>query len=307
MQRCSRRGFTLIELLVVIAIIAMLLGLLLPAVQRVRESAARISCGNNLHQIGIAAMNYENVNHGLPPRCHVSVPYQGWGVTLLPYLEQDNIASQYHFDLNFYDPANSALGLAFRCRCSLPGDPVRGSRWSTSLTSTWQPDGRGGRRGGLFRPQQRGRFLVARPAANAGGGRSRVRRRWHTPSFARSRPSPTARPNAAGLRVGRPARPVDHSASSSRTMPICVSPTGGGRGRRTTRASTRPGATTAKRRAASARSTATTRGGSTASTRGGQRRVRGRLGSLPARRPQPRRLRGPDHASGGEVIDGNSY
>jgi prepilin-type N-terminal cleavage/methylation domain-containing protein/prepilin-type processing-associated H-X9-DG protein len=105
----SRRGFTLIELLVVIAIIGVLIGLLLPAVQKVREAAARTQCQNNLKQLGIATLNYESGHGGLPPRCHTANPYHGWGVDLLPYVEQDVIAQRYRMDLSFYDPANGPL------------------------------------------------------------------------------------------------------------------------------------------------------------------------------------------------------
>jgi prepilin-type N-terminal cleavage/methylation domain-containing protein/prepilin-type processing-associated H-X9-DG protein len=88
----SRRGFTLIELLVVIAIIAILIGLLLPAIQKVRESANRTQCENNLKQLGVAMQMYHDANQAFPAAfAKVPPSNYGWAVYLLPYLEQANL------------------------------------------------------------------------------------------------------------------------------------------------------------------------------------------------------------------------
>jgi len=84
------RGFTLIELLVVIAIISILIGLLLPAVQKTREAASRAKCTNNLKQIALACLNYESARSHLPPS-RVRGEYMTWAWLILPQLEQDNL------------------------------------------------------------------------------------------------------------------------------------------------------------------------------------------------------------------------
>ncbi|MFL5340655.1 MAG: DUF1559 domain-containing protein [Gemmataceae bacterium] len=159
LTRCRRNAFTLIELLVVIAIIAILIGLLLPAVQKVREAAQRMKCSNNLKQLALAAMNYESARGELPfnaitknnsqfpfiPWVQGTIPAPGNSggtqgrcsglVPLLPYVEQNNVYPIYVFNVDWSDPMNvNAIQIKFALfQCpSSPSPPTPLTTYATS-------------------------------------------------------------------------------------------------------------------------------------------------------------------------------
>ncbi len=127
----SRKGFTLIELLVVIAIIAILIALLLPAVQAARESARRMSCSNNLKQLGIGLHNYLETHKRFPPSrvrwgSGASRVTHGWNVLLMPFIEQSAIHDRYNFDVNWYDPLNETIAQTTVATLVCPSSPNGG-------------------------------------------------------------------------------------------------------------------------------------------------------------------------------------
>src|SRR5262249_39814295 len=103
-----RPAFTLIELLVVIAIIAVLIGLLLPAIQKVREAANRAKCQSNLRQIGLGMHNYHNSHNKFPPGA-TGTWASGWAAYTLPYIEQSNAYNLLTLEAATYTPSSADL------------------------------------------------------------------------------------------------------------------------------------------------------------------------------------------------------
>jgi prepilin-type N-terminal cleavage/methylation domain-containing protein/prepilin-type processing-associated H-X9-DG protein len=140
-----RTAFTLIELLVVIAIVAVLIGLLLPAVQKLREAANRMKCSDNLKQLGLALHSFENTRGKFPPgnvqgpllEADVSEPVtHGWAPYILPFIELQQLWNLYHWDVQLYDPPNQPVATTKLKLFQCPSAPEQ-DRFMTFAVYSW--------------------------------------------------------------------------------------------------------------------------------------------------------------------------
>jgi prepilin-type N-terminal cleavage/methylation domain-containing protein/prepilin-type processing-associated H-X9-DG protein len=144
MSKLRRYGFTLIELLVVIAIIAVLIGLLLPAAQRVREAANRLTCQNNLKQIGLGIHNfYDSQGYvptsNRPPSNSAASARQGWFIFLLPYVEQGNLSNQYNLTYGWQTSVNLPVTSTFLKLVQCPSSPNHTLLDADPSATPWTP------------------------------------------------------------------------------------------------------------------------------------------------------------------------
>jgi len=134
----SRTAFTLIELLVVIAIISVLIGLLVPAVQKVRESAACTQCENSLRQVGIALANYEVANKRFPFGGHSTSPKHGWVSFISPYIEQESIRGNVDFSVDWFAGNNlNVITIPLKILTCPSADSTRGPATETYSDGTF--------------------------------------------------------------------------------------------------------------------------------------------------------------------------
>ena len=221
----TRRAFTLIELLVVIAIVAILIGLLLPAVQKIRAAANRMKCQNNLKQIGLALHAYHDANSGLPPAYTypptAAEPFvHAWGTRVLPYLEQAPLYAQYDLKQHAFLAPNTTVILnqlnVFQCPStpnpnrvnSTPAGAIPGIPAYTSACNDYAPTS--GILGSLW-------DLIFTPGS-AGGDRHGVIRANLKPGLLAITDTPG---ESITLRIGAAAawRPIDDGTSGD-TRPL---------------------------------------------------------------------------------------